>query len=232
MQVKKQSREREVLKWHRVKNKKAIRLLREYKDWKMLEPFIDRATTLSEAAKQAQVSLRKMYSFAQQLLRASLIRVVKIEPRKGRSLKYYRAVASHFFIAFEDLEMTLEENLKLTHRKLEESAHRSLTRHIQKTFDKAEEDGSGVWGRVYGPDADGSFSQLSLASENGWTKEAEVWLREDIAPFITGVGVLKLSYEQVRNFRNLFNDLNKKYLKPTGDKTYYISLRMVELERD
>jgi hypothetical protein len=216
--------------WYRVGNKKAIKILRDYKSWQGLEPFIGRETTLSAAAKRSGMSLRKMYHFAQQLLTARLIRVTRKEARSGRSLKYYQAVASHFFIAFEDLDVTLEEDLELSHQALKTQAHRSAARHVQETFDKAQEDGSGVWGRVYGRTSETTFSQLSLASEKGWSKEKEVWQREDVAPFMIGVGVLQLSYEQVRTFRKLFNELDKKHLKSTGDKTYYINLTLVELE--
>lgn len=218
--------------WQRVKGKAAIVLLREYSNWDWLEPFIGREATISDAAECSSVSLRKMYHFVQRGLNAKLLKISRLEPRKGRSTKYYRAVAETFFIAFEDLETTLEEELNSAHAELKERANKALATYVQTVFDKAEEEGSGVWGRTYGRTSDKTFSQLSFASEGGLTREAEVWQRQDVAPFMFGTGVLMLSYEQVRDFQKLFNELDKKQLTPQGDKKYYINLTMVELKED
>ena len=205
--------------------------LRDVSQWRMFTPFIAAESSVSGAARCVGVSLRKMYSFVQKGLRLGLLETTRLEARKGRPIRFYRAVASEFFVAFEDMSaLNLAEDLLEGWRLLERRVYAATAHHFEEVFERAEAKGTGPWGRLYGGTDRGDFSQLTFASEEGFTKEKEVWRAEDVTPFVSGMGFLKLSYAQVRAFQRWWDALEREVLSEEGDQSYFIEITLVRLE--
>ena len=215
----------------RVRDPEAMAFLRDPDAWRLFTPFVSAESSVSGAAKRAGVSLRKMYSFVQKGLRLGLLEPTRLQARKGRPIRFYRAVADAFFVAFEDMTaLNLEEHLLEGSRLWEGRIHAAIARHFGEVFERAEAKGTGPWGRLYGNDDAGAFGQLTFASEAGFTKEPEVWRAEDVTPFVVGMGHLKLSYEQVRAFQAWVDALERNNLSEEGDENYFIDLMLIKLE--
>lgn len=71
---------------------------------RFLEPFIGRESTIKSAAEQLKVSPNSVLYRVNRLLGLNLLRVTRIEARRGRSIKHYRSVADAFLATFEDFE--------------------------------------------------------------------------------------------------------------------------------
>ncbi len=195
----------------RVRDPKAMAFLRDPDAWRLFTPFVAAESSVSGAAKRAGVSLRKMYSFVQKALRLGLLEFTRLQARKGRPVRFYRAVA---------------EGSRLWEGRI----HAAVARHFEEVFERAEAKGTGPWGRLYGNNDAGAFGQLTFASEAGFIKEPEVWRAEDVTPFIVGMGHLKLSYGQVRAFQAWVDALEQDILSDEGDESYFIDLTLVKLE--
>jgi hypothetical protein len=66
-----------------------------------LFPFIHKEYSLSEAAKELNITLVKMRYWATKMEDLGLIRVTRVVQRKGSPIKYYRSVAHKFTFALE-----------------------------------------------------------------------------------------------------------------------------------
>lgn len=213
---------------HRVRDPEAIAFLRDSIQWKMFTPFMSESS-VSSAAKSAGVSLHKMYVFAQKGVRLGLLEVTRTEARKGRPIRFYHTVSESFFIAFEDMAtVDLEDELLTGWHQWEGRVYAATAKHLEEVFERAEARGSGPWGRLYGS-LDANFSQLSFASEKGFTKEPEVWRAQDVTPFFYGKGVLRLSLEQVRSFQK-WADTLEDASGEAGAEPYFAEMTLVRLE--
>jgi len=68
-----------------------------------LAPFLHQDHSVSEAADLLHAPLAKVHYWVRSLHDAGLLSVVREEPRKGRAIKRYRAVASEFVVPAEAL---------------------------------------------------------------------------------------------------------------------------------
>ena len=79
----------------------AARFIADPKASRFLEPFLGRERTASAVAAELGVRVSSMLYRVRQLLDLGLLRVARVEPRRGRALKHYRAVAESLFVPFE-----------------------------------------------------------------------------------------------------------------------------------
>lgn len=80
---------------------------------KTLAPFLGEEKTITQAALEANLKPNTMYVRVKRLLELGLVRVVREQPRKGRSLKLYSAVAGRFFVPYEVMSHTTREALQV-----------------------------------------------------------------------------------------------------------------------
>lgn len=84
-----------------VRDPDAARLLADPRASRFLEPFIGFERTASAVAAELGVRVSSMLYRINQSLELGLLHVSRVEPRQGRALKYYRAVADSFYVPFE-----------------------------------------------------------------------------------------------------------------------------------
>lgn len=85
----------------RVTDPEAARVLTDVREWNLLSIVINREVSLSELAREMNMSLPALTYRVKKLLKLGLLTVSRIERRKGSPIKYYRASAKHFFVPFE-----------------------------------------------------------------------------------------------------------------------------------
>jgi hypothetical protein len=90
--------------------------------------FIKAEYSVSACAKALGLPLRKAFSLVERLQKHGLIVVSRLEPRKGRAIRHYKAVADGFFIA-KSL-VPLEQMLEVLGGDLDAR----LNRHFIKAF--------------------------------------------------------------------------------------------------
>lgn len=115
-----------------VRDPKAARFIADTRASRFLEPFIGRERTAGAVAAELDVEVSSMLYRIKQLLDLELLRVSRTEPRQGRALKYYRAVADGFFVPFE---LTDAETLGA----LGSSSAKELRRLLEKSLGAAQE---------------------------------------------------------------------------------------------
>ena len=91
-------RSRNILELH--DPERAAELL-EPNSLKFLEPFIGRDCTADQVAGEMGISLNTLLYQIKRLLKLGFLEITQEIPRRGRSIKRYRAVAEIFFIPFD-----------------------------------------------------------------------------------------------------------------------------------
>lgn len=84
-----------------VHDPRAARFVADAKASRFLEPFMGRERTASAVAAELGVNVSSVLYRIDQLLDLGLLQVARTEPRRGRAVKHYRAVADEFFVPFE-----------------------------------------------------------------------------------------------------------------------------------
>lgn len=103
--------------------------LTDDKQWNLMGAFMARERTLSDAAQHLRVKLPTLSYRVGKLLRVGALEVARTEGRRGSPIKYYRAVARHFFVPFRVTPLkTLESLLESSHGWFDERVKRALAR--------------------------------------------------------------------------------------------------------
>lgn len=87
-------------RWLRLDDLEAARVVTDVQARRFLEPFIGQERTVSEVAAELNVHMSTVLYRVRQFIRLGLVREPRLEPRKGRPIKYYRSVADGFFVPF------------------------------------------------------------------------------------------------------------------------------------
>lgn len=86
--------------WRVIEDADAARALADPEEQRYLLPFIREELSLSEAARRLEVKPNALLYHIDKLLALGLLEVARVEPRRGRASKLYRASAERFFIPF------------------------------------------------------------------------------------------------------------------------------------
>lgn len=78
-----------------------VDLLLKVNALRQLRPYLQGEHTLGSAARVADVPASSHAYWVQRFLRAGLIEVTRLQPRAGKSIPHYRAVASEFQVPFD-----------------------------------------------------------------------------------------------------------------------------------
>jgi hypothetical protein len=78
---------------------------------RFLTPFIGQERTVSEVAAELQVHMSSVLYRVRQFIRLGLVGEPRLEPRKGKPIKYYRSVADGFFVPFRATPLEAQEAL-------------------------------------------------------------------------------------------------------------------------
>lgn len=184
----------------RVESPEAARFLTDVGVSHYLEPFLGRETTIGTAARHAGATVQVMHYWVGRLVDLGLLHVTRHEPRRGRSIKYYQAVADAFFVPFAATPVETLEALLTQH---DARLQAELTRGLVEAFLESVDDplawgikvraGGGralEWGRedsdetcplleavqrAWGPPIFASWQSLALTHEEAKELQNDLW---------------------------------------------------------
>jgi DNA-binding Lrp family transcriptional regulator len=100
---------------HHVNQHEVVRALVDPTIRQFLEPFLGCECTIKTAAEHLQISPNSVLYRVNRLLELGLVRITRIEPRRGRAIKHYQSVADAFVATFEHFDETSIKELYALH---------------------------------------------------------------------------------------------------------------------
>jgi DNA-binding MarR family transcriptional regulator len=127
-----------------------------------LYPFIGKERTASDVAREYNLTLGKVLYQIKRLVKLGLLRVTRLEPRDGSSVKYYRSTADAFYVPFEATNQASLEDL-LNRWSL------ALQSLFVRSFVRALSDVGPQWGVRISRDINGRLSIMPAArADSDW----------------------------------------------------------------
>ncbi|RIH76715.1 hypothetical protein Mterra_03845 [Calidithermus terrae] len=203
-------------RWLRVEQPQAAEVLTDPKAAGFLFPFLLGEHSPSSAARLLGVKLNVLMYWVRRFLAHGLLEHTRTEPRGGRAVRYYRAVANAFFVPFKalsrgDLETFLEG--------IEQPFQQALKRARLELLTAPGEEW-GLWLSARGGTL--SFSYGDAEGERLFNN------RKPQAPATLNLWVsLDLDFEQAKAFQHELIELYQKYAARGGGQTYRLQLAML-----
>ena len=200
----------------RITNPEQVRLLTDPVSKNYFKPFLGQELSVSGAAEVCGCSLNTMLYRVRTFLKAGLLEITRVQKRKGRPIKAYRAVADAFFIPFAatnfaDLEERYHKQFVPVTKELARGlavAHRSVPE----------------WGEYIFRDASNTVWTIPTGAtdSNVMSKEGLFSTWRDV--------VLNLSIEEAEalftKLEQLFNEVYKRGSSPKG-RPYALQVALV-----
>jgi hypothetical protein len=204
----------------RIESVEVAQVLVDQSKQNLLAPFFTQETTISEAAKVAQVSSLIMFRQVKRFESLGLVAVTRIEPRRGKPIQYYQTTAKEFFIPAKvwPLERTLEHVESTLQKVFLHNLVRTLTKH-EPTGDlgtqvSLSQTGTGI-----------VAVQLAVAPGKLWDPEAmehaaivEFWLTTN------------LSLGDAKALQQELSSIAERYAKKDGAQKYLLRLGLTPIE--
>lgn len=193
---------------------------------RFLEPFIGQERNASTVAKELGVTLSSLNYRIRQFLKLGVLSHTRTEPRHGRAVKYYRAVADGFFVPFEvsdseSVEVLERQSAKGAQVLLEESLSDAWSQIVQmhdRWGIRLTRDEAGVLDR--------SLAPATLATRLASFAELA---SEPHAPIMWDqYSVLELSEAEAEMLRNELSSLYSRYFQSKSEQArpYIVRLAM------
>lgn len=213
--------EPEVLKkrWHVVQDADAARALTDPKSQRYLLPFICAELSLSEAARRLEVKPNALLYHIDKLLALGLLEVARVEPRRGRASKVYRASAERFFVPFS---LTRADTV---HSLSAETSVRS-ERLFQHDLINAEMEFGDDWGVAIYPMEDGSLS-VDLTTSREHPAEDTAFILDAAHPAVWSCWLeVNLDFEAAKALQGELVRLWERYKQRRGPDEPRYTLRL------
>lgn len=187
-----------------------------------LAPFLGRAVSISEAAKESGAKPNTTLKRAQRFIDLGLLEVVGERPRAGRPIKLYRTVADTFFVPFEATHAeSLEAALKERDAYWEELLRHNVVR--------ARSERLGTWGTRFYRDSRGR-----LQVQTAVTPDANVTTLDAEGPAALSLwrDQLMLDFADAKALQREMFDLVKRYQQKRGAQRYVVRMGLAPVIRD
>ncbi|BDP43855.1 hypothetical protein DAETH_38240 (plasmid) [Deinococcus aetherius] len=193
--------------------------------WEMryLAPFLGREATMSQAARELEVSVSRMHYQVRRLQAEGLLRVVRVERRGRRELKVYRAVADRIFIPFERMP---SENVEVALARADQPWLTLFLRSLARVW----REHPGPWGMRFERTGSGHV-RASIVPH----PDSAAGLEEEALPalFLGGwITDLHLDFEDARALRRELGEVLERYVGRGGSGRYLLQLRLGPLLED
>lgn len=186
---------------------------------KQLTPFFGQTCTVLEAAQQTNTKANTMLSQVKRLQALGLIKVVKEQRRKGRSIKHYRAVADVFFVPYE---ITTADTLEA----MMAERDKYWATQLRKGVVHARAEDVGSWGtRIYVDDRHRLQIQTAVTPEKNHT----MLDKDRPAALSAWRDSVYLDYEDAKALQREMFALLLKYQRKEGAQRYIVRMGMAPL---
>ncbi len=209
-----------------IKHREAADTLIDQKKYKYLLPFFSKGTSLTEAAKAANVKTNLMYYHVQRLLSLGLLKEVGERSGRGRKGKLYRVSAKRFFVP---LEYTSLENMEAVLYQLEEPLFKKMIHNrVHLAAQENQDLGMGFELRENG----NIDIALRPQSEPEWSSLANYETDDFPAVFSKYFVNARLDKDTAKEIQRDMLNLFQKITNATGDasKHYYLNLAIVPIK--
>jgi hypothetical protein len=189
-------------------------LLINPKTLRQLEPFLGRAVTITQAARELKQKPNTVLSRVRRFVRLGLLEVVEENKRKGRSIKKYRTTADVFFVPYE---ATSAESLDIALAERDKYWEDLL----RKSVVQARVDDVGSWGtRIYRDERRRLQIQAAITPDKNYT------MLDKKRPAVLSVwrDSVYLDFEDAKILQREMFDLLKKYQQKQGNQRYIVRL--------
>ena len=187
-----------------------------------LLPFLGQEKTVKQASLEIGAKLNTMYVRVKRLLELGLIKIVKEQPRKGRSLKLYRAVAERFFVPYEIMSHATRETLQL-------QMDEHYEKRLRQSIIRARLDTVEGWGYELYQDDKGAFwvhpatqpGERLSSSHPSHPATVNLWSE-----------TLSLEFEDAKAFQSKLYALFEEYRAKDGSQPYLFRLGLAPMQRE
>ena len=204
----------------------AARLLRDPRVLRLVGAFLERAALLSEVARELDIPLSTAWRMVSRLVACNVLRIRSIEPRAGRALRRYQAVAPALFVPYEAEGDRLPDDVvrTLVEMRVEEQV-RGLIAAAGVTLRKS---GTTSWGTVIYADRHGHVV-VRPDFETGRTPALLASHGPAYLNFYSDD--LRLTRVQAKRLQTELVALLKRYKACSGPSTYTLSAVLAPLVR-
>ena len=213
--------------WVYVTDPKAIAVLDDER-FELLVPFFKRPTGVAEAARTAEVSLDQMAYLVERALELRLLRLERVEKRKGRAIKLYRTTGEVFFVPFKDIPTaTLAEHIAAAEERTTPHLAAAAAKNLQRFADQGD-----AWGRAYLLNEDGP-ARTTASLRHGvtsWEGYLGYLLSDQAPPYMLVRQSLHLAPADAKALQRDLIQLLQRYEQRSegGTRTYLIKLFLAE----
>lgn len=124
--------------WHFIENSDAADALIRPTTFRLFRVFLGVERNLSDAAKTLDVPSSSLKYHVDKFLKWGLLEVKRVQSRRGKSIKFYRAVSDRFFVPFAKTSLQdLEALTQLMHAEFQDQFTRDFVRAGLKLSPKA-----------------------------------------------------------------------------------------------
>jgi hypothetical protein len=206
----------------RVSDPKAAEYLSNPNSAVFLYPFIGRERTALEVARAYDIHLNALLYQIKRLLELELLSVVRLEPRKGRAIKIYRATADAFFVPFAATpNITLEAMVN-------QWSH-SLQGVFLKGFASALRGQHPDWGVRISREENGQLLIAPAVEPERFYN----YLEPDAPSVLEGWFTdLRLSAADAKSFQRELAELYFRYLMKPGDGRYILRVALAPMNEN
>jgi predicted transcriptional regulator len=208
---------------HHVNQHDVVRALVDPMIRQFLEPFLGRECTIKTAAEHLRISPNSVLYRVNRLLELGLVRITRIEPRRGRAIKYYQSVADAFVATFERFDEAAIKELYALHE----------TANLEMFSEAMARVGSRIG--LLASDIVFTLSRTTLGDV-----KAEINIARDGTPLdLTRVDLpaargswsfLRLDPQDAKNLQRELLELQRRYEDKRGTDRYVLRLGLVPKE--
>ena len=193
----------------------------------LIGPFIALDNTIKHAAARLEISALRMFRAVKKMEALGLLRVTRIETRRGRPIKHYRASSDAYFVPYRVTGAdSLEDFLMAQDEHLRRVFVRSFAEYLQGVLN---EQGSDP-GRIIYRDEHGNIATHSVGGlDDPRGTDKPILEGEDYTGW-SNYSVLKLDLERSRALKSELVELFEKYRAHSGERGYIVRLGMAPLK--
>jgi hypothetical protein len=197
-----------------ITDRQAADILTQPNTLRQLEPFLGRALTITQAAKELKQKPNTVLSRVRRFVKLGLLEVTQDIKRKGRSIKKYRTAADMFFVPYEATSAeTLESAMAERDAYWEELLRKSVV--------KARVEDVGSWGtRIYRDERGRLQIQAAITPDKNYT------MLDKKRPAVLSAwrDSVYLDFEDAKTLQREMFELLKKYQQKQGNQRYIVRL--------
>ena len=193
----------------------------------LINPFIAMESTIKHAAAKLEISALRMFRAVKKMEALGLLSVTRVETRRGRPVKHYRASSDAYFVPYRVTGAdSLEDFLMAQDSQLRRVFVRSFAEYLRGVLN---EQGSDP-GRIVYRDEHGNVTTHSIGGLDDPRGTTKPILEGDEYTGWSNYSVLRLDLERSRALKRELVELFEKYRTHSGERGYIVRLGMAPLK--